>query len=81
MLLRLLDKLDVREIAIAGFDGYSADKVNYASEKLDLKSTKDNPVALNVEIQEMVDDYINTRIHQTTPISFITESRFDRSSE
>lgn len=78
MLLRLLDRIGVSEIAIAGFDGYAAGKINYAKRELDLQTPKDNPIYLNSEIKEMFDDYLNTRKHKETPFVFVTESRFNR---
>ena len=78
MLLRLLDRIGVTEIAIAGFDGYAAGQLNYAKKELDLQTTKDSPMILNAEIQEMFDDYLNTRNHKETPVVFVTESRFNR---
>lgn len=78
MLLRLLDRIGVSEIAIAGFDGYIAGQLNYANKELDLQTPKDTPMNLNAEIQEMLDDYISTRKHKEAPIVFVTESRFDR---
>lgn len=78
MLLRLLDKLEVGSIAIAGFDGYSFDGdiiSNYASKELELSNVVDNPTELNKEIYSMLEDYNETRKSKIT-IKFITESRF-----
>lgn len=78
MLLRLLDLLDVASINIAGFDGYGyrADgSLNYANQYLELSRVKENPMELNEEIAEMLNDYKQTR-NSNAPIEFITESRF-----
>lgn len=78
MLLRLLDLLDVKSIALAGFDGYSyhADgSLNYANKFLELSNVKENPMELNDEISNMLADYKTSRIHQT-PVHFLTPSRF-----
>lgn len=78
MLLRLLDKLPVKEIYIAGFDGYSYsldNHPNYASNYLELSNVKENPKALNEEIEQMLVDFAKSRSSQT-PIHFVTESRF-----
>ncbi len=78
MLLRLLDKLEVGSIAIAGFDGYSFDGdiiSNYASKELELSNVVDNPTELNKEIYGMLEDYNETRKSKIA-IKFITESRF-----
>lgn len=78
MLLRLLDILNVKSIALAGFDGYSynADgSLNYANKFLELSNVKENPLELNDEISAMLTDYKATRLHET-PIRFLTPSRF-----
>lgn len=77
MLLRLLDRIGVEDISIAGFDGYSAGQLNYAYPSLDLQSPKDTPVKLNTEIQEMFEDYLQTRTHGNKPVFFVTNSRFN----
>ena len=78
MLLRLIDKCDVRSIAIAGVDGYSFSNVNnYASTELELANVRENPVALNDEIEAMLNDYKETR-KSDCEIHFITESRFSK---
>lgn len=79
MLLRLLDRIGVSEIAIAGFDGYSVagnGKLNYASKYLELSSATINPVELNQEIGDMLADFWKTRTHLETEIVFVTQSRF-----
>lgn len=78
MLLRLLDKLDVKSIALAGFDGYTNGQNNYATPNLDLSSTKVDSIVHNLEIKEMFEDYKNTRVHQDRSIVFVTESRFEK---
>lgn len=79
MLLRLLDHLDVKSIAIAGLDGYSynADgSLNYANKYLELSNVKENPMELNDEIESMLSDYLKTKTSGCS-ISFITPSRFE----
>lgn len=79
MLLRLLDKLGVVEIAIAGFDGYtysSEGTPNYISSFLELSSTQKDPIQTNKEIESMLYDYFATRENKNIPIKFITTSRF-----
>ncbi|MGN0414940.1 MAG: aldolase catalytic domain-containing protein [Agathobacter sp.] len=76
MLLRLIDECEVKSIAIAGFDGYSFTNTNnYASVDLELANVRENPVALNEEIEAMLMDYKETR-KSNCKITFITESRF-----
>ena len=78
LLLRLLDMIPVESINIAGFDGYSynADgSLNYANKYLELSNVKDNPLELNGEIKDMLEDFRETR-KSNAPIRFITDSRF-----
>jgi 4-hydroxy 2-oxovalerate aldolase len=78
MLLRLLDILNVKSIALAGFDGYSYNtdgSLNYVNKFLELSNVKENPMELNDEISAMLADYKATRVNET-PIRFLTPSRF-----
>ena len=78
MLLRLLDRFDVKTIAIAGFDGYDLDVTpNYASDNLELSNVRNNPIELNEEIASMLEDYKKTRKYNV-PIEFIAQSRFSK---
>lgn len=79
LLLRLLDELNVGEIAIAGFDGYGYAQgsiVNYADRELELYNVRQNPDEINREIVSMLEDYMVTRKNSTL-IKFITDSRFE----
>lgn len=79
MLLRLLDFLKVKSIAIAGFDGYdyiNRKQKNYALPEMELSNVAENPMNLNMEIFNMMEDYMRTRTHKE-PIFFITPSKFD----
>ena len=83
MLLRLLDMLKVRSIALAGLDGYSSNadgSLNYVNKFLELSNVKENPRELNEEIASMLRDYMKTRAH-AVPVRFITPSRFSGSVE
>lgn len=78
MLLRLIDMIDIKSVAIAGFDGYSfsGDGIqNYATPELELSNVRENPGVLNKEIESMLEDYRKTR-KGNAPIVFITDSRF-----
>ena len=78
MLLRLLDAFELKQLAIAGLDGYNyfADgKLNYVNQELELSNVKENPMELNQEIQDMLKDFMKSR-KQKYNIHFITESRF-----
>lgn len=84
LLLRLLDLLQVKSIAIAGFDGYSytnQNKRNYASPYLELSSAGMNPIQWNQEISDMLIDYNHTRRNKETEIRFVTPSRFEECFE
>lgn len=79
LLLRLLDKLEVANVAIAGLDGYSYNvngELNYAAQYLELSNVKENPMELNREIQEMLTDFVGTK-REKMEIKFITPSRFE----
>lgn len=84
MLLRLLDILGVADIAIAGFDGYdyaNEGRLNYVSKDLELSTPTVNPMELNHEIEDMLQDYYLTRTHKDTVIKFVTPSRFAKCFE
>lgn len=76
MCLRLLNKLQVAKVALAGFDGFSD---NYADSYADVSLPRINPgkkwEELNDEIREMFQDLKKTTSHSMT-IIFVTESRF-----
>lgn len=79
LLLRLLDFLEVKTIALAGFDGYEYDQTshkNYAQTNLELVGAFEHAVTVNREITEMLEDYINTK-KSNSPVIFVTPSRFD----
>lgn len=83
MLLRLMDLLNIKSIAIAGLDGYSSNadgSLNYASKFLELSNVKENPMELNEEIASMLSDYMKTRVNKV-PVRFITPSRFSETVE
>lgn len=77
MLLRLLDIIDVSEVAIAGFDGYDYTNNNYATKSLELSSLNSDYFEMNKELGEMLVDYRMTRVNQHTKVVFITPSRFE----
>lgn len=78
MVLRLLDYIDAKEVAVAGFDGFSSDKdsANYLSEDMELFQPRENANLLNEEIAQMLKEFTRTRKHDY-PISFITPSKFE----
>lgn len=77
LLLRLLDKINVKSINIAGLDGFFHNNEynkNYCQEQLEL--LPNDILLINQEILEMLIDYKETRANDT-PIKFITPSRFE----
>lgn len=79
MLMRMLNQLDVKEIAIAGFDGYDfmQNHENYAEQELELSSPSENPDAVNREIAAMLKDFNASRKPEIN-IKFVTSSRFEQ---
>ena len=77
MLLRLLNDLGIRLVAIAGFDGYVCDlsNKNYFSEKLEIQSASIDAIHKNQEIKEMLIDFNLTK-RDDMQIRFISPSRF-----
>lgn len=75
LLLRLLDKLGVRKIGIAGLDGFEWNN-NYADEYAELDAFRENKIVeeLNENIQDMLGDIRKSA--KQVEFKFITESRF-----
>lgn len=82
LLLRLLDKLNVNSIGIAGFDGYDyvTKSVNYVSTELELSHLKEESIILNREISEMLKDFMETK-EGKEKVLFITPSKFENIKE
>ena len=79
LLLRLLDRLKVKSISIAGLDGfdYSINNAqNFVNSELELANLNTESKLLNKEIAEMIKDFMETKIGDEE-INFITPSRFD----
>lgn len=79
LLLRLLDSLNVKSIAIAGLDGFEynlKNTDNYVSSEMELANISDASNLLNREISEMLKDFMETKTGDEDVI-FITPSRFD----
>ena len=75
-LLRLLDKLKVSKIAIAGFDAFSSRyNESYADPRLPTMHGIDDWDAVNGEIGEIYADF-RRRTHDSIKITFLTSSRF-----
>lgn len=78
LLLRLLDTLGVKSIAIAGLDGYDykVNDTNYVSQEMELSNVSVESLLLNEEIKEMLKDFFDTKTGNED-ILFITPSRFE----
>ncbi len=76
MLLRLLDQLHVKEVGIAGLDGYDSENRNYILEDME-QSCEMGYQQMNDEIEEMLHDFIETR-ENPFMIRCITKSRFEK---
>ena len=79
MLLRVLDKIGVDSVLIAGMDGYSMagnGVTNYATDSVELASVSKKSSELNDEIIEILGDFKKTRIHKGAKYEFVTPSRF-----
>ena len=80
LLLRLLDKLNVKKIGIAGLDGYELDssKANqYADTSLSKYFDEQSAISTNKEIKEMLIDFLAT-MNQDSTVEFVTRSRFEK---
>lgn len=75
LFLRLLDRLHVNDIALAGVDGYKP-REGYADGMLRSALDFAEIESLNREIMDMFDDYVNT--HASVTLEFVTNSVFDR---
>jgi 4-hydroxy 2-oxovalerate aldolase len=78
MLLRLIDFLDAKEVALAGFDGFSERGNNYAETDLEKPESLDASQK-NIEIERMFKYFLNEK--KTGKVYFITPSYFDRSEK
>ena len=78
MLLRLLSDMEIKEVALAGFDGYETDsqRRNYLTDSMEIVSIGQKAVLINEEIAEMLEDFNSTRRNENMKIEFITPSRF-----
>ena len=77
LLLRLLNMLGVKEIGIAGLDGYEYDvRENYVNEELEVYVPHGSAFVINKEIAEMLNDFMKNK-SQNLKVNFITSSRFD----
>lgn len=74
--LRMLGKLHVKEIVLAGFDGFSeSHKDNYVDKELPRINPGMSMEELNAEIREIFWDFKRS-MHEHMKITFLTDSKF-----
>lgn len=79
MCLRLLNRLQINKVALAGFDGFSNNySESYFDDLLPSLNSKGNWNELNEEIKDMFNDFKETT-SRTMQIKFLTKSIFDDS--
>lgn len=78
--LRLLEKLDIKNVYLAGFDGFKQRyNESYADQALPTLNPDGNWDFLNSEIQDMFNDFLITN-NGKMKISFITYSMFNKNN-
>jgi 4-hydroxy 2-oxovalerate aldolase len=80
MLLNLLRRINVSEIAVAGLDGFSEDESNYFNPEYEVQRLNPVLTEIDIELQEMLDSYI-AMVSASCQVNFITPSMFDRSGD
>lgn len=77
LLLRLLDKLGVKSVGIAGFDGYDyVQTANYSITDMEREISAETVTKINKELTSMLSDIVETK-NTSTELYFITPSRFE----
>jgi 4-hydroxy 2-oxovalerate aldolase len=76
MLLNLLSKLNVDNVAVAGFDGFSHKSKNYFDEDMDITRLGDSYDAINEEIKSAL-SVLLSKVEKPFNIKFITPSMFE----
>lgn len=71
MLIRLLKKVGVQAVALAGFDGYTPDDVNYFDENMEYSFVKEKADALNRSAKDFF-----AKDASDMQISFVTSSQY-----
>ena len=73
MLIRLLESIGIKRVAVAGFDGYSASaEDNYFDPSLALGSS----IAVKMRKNELIRNEVK-ELRKTLDIGFLTESKYD----
>lgn len=77
MLLSLLRKTHVSEIAIAGFDGYYRNKPNYMDESFDYRASTMDFDEINRNVSIMVNVFVKS-VEPDIKVKFITPSKYSK---
>ena len=76
--LRLMNRLSVKNVGIAGFDGFTQNyNESYADESLPTLSPENIADELNAEIQDIFDDFCNT-VRSEMKMEFVTTCMFEK---
>ncbi len=74
MLLKILARLNVKEIYLAGFDGYVGDGVdNYIEKNMEYTFTQEQAEEINIYVKNVINNY-----RKKIPIHFVTDSLYNR---
>lgn len=76
MLLKALKALKAASIALAGFDGYSENEMNYYNTNMEYDFAKEKAAYLN----QYVKSYLEREMKDVA-ISFVTESYYNKGEE
>lgn len=77
MLLRLLRRVGISKLTIAGFDGFAKEKNNYIDESFHNERHMHEFEDLNRELALMFEEFVNS-ISDKTQINFLTPSIFEK---
>jgi len=72
MLLRALEKLGIREIGLAGFDGYSESKINYFRTEMEYSFAKEKAQYLNNYARKFLSSY-----QKRIAVKYVTKSYYE----
>lgn len=73
MLLRVLDVIEVKKIALAGFDGYSEDEMNYFNTNMEYSFVKEKAHYLNQYASAYLKNY-----SKKIKVDFVTKSKYEK---
>lgn len=77
MLLRLLRRIGITKLSLAGFDGFEKEKNNYVNESFQNERHTHEFSKLNNELAVMFEEFVKT-INDKTKIKFLTSSIFEK---